>query len=135
MRSSLLSVLLLPTLAVALGSNDCPLFSVKQESNNSIIRLKGTNTAQSPILAYVVVAEIGRARKTWKFVCNTGEELKPGMSIEIGTMNTGTETGEANVAVDYVRLVDGTTWGAATTDEAKSIEARFKKQSSGVISK
>jgi hypothetical protein len=127
MRSILFAVLLLSALPVAFGTTDSPLFSVKQESNNSIIHLTGTNTAQSPILAYVVIAEIGRSRKTWKRICNTGEELKPGMSIEIGTMNTGTESGDANVVVDYVRLADGTKWGPATTEEAKEIEARFKK--------
>ena len=120
MRSIFFAVLLLSALPVAFGTTDSPLFSVKQESNNSIIHLTGTNTAQSPILAYVVVAEIGRSR-------NTGEELKPGKSIEIGAMNTGTESGNANVVVDYVRLVDGTKWGSATTEEAKEIEARFKK--------
>ena len=73
MRSILFAVLLLSTLPVAFGTIDSPLFSVKQESHNSIIHLTGTNTAQSPILAYVVVAEIGRSRKTWKRVCNTGE--------------------------------------------------------------
>jgi hypothetical protein len=127
MRSTLFAVLLLSAVPVAFCTTDSPLFSVKQKSNNSIIHLTGTNTAQSPILAYVVVAEIGRSRKTWKSVCNSGEELKPGKSIEIGTMNTGTESGDANVAVDYVRLTDGTTWGPAATEEAREIEARFKK--------
>jgi hypothetical protein len=130
MRSILFAVLLLSALPVAFGTTDSPLFSVKQESNNSVIHLTGTNMAQSPVLAYVVVAEIGRSRKTWKTwksVCNTGEELKPGMSIEIGTMNTDTASGNANVVVDSVRLADGTKWGPATTKEAKEIGARFKK--------
>ncbi len=127
MRSILSAALLLSVLPVAFGSTDSPLFRVKQESKNSVVHLTGTNTAQAPILAYVVVAEIGRSRKTWKSVCNTGEELKPGASIEIGTMNTGTESGDANVVVDYVLLADGTMWGPATTEEAKEIKARFKK--------
>ena len=47
--------------------------------------------------------------------------------MPVGDLPASPALGPAKVFVDYVRLADGTTWGDATTDQAKQIAVRFQK--------
>lgn len=118
------SVALLIAIGLA-GASDSPYFGLKQTTAKDKVQLTGTNISQTPIVAYVVVLERAHQRVVWHGVYTGGDELGAGKTVEVGEVPLGME--HVEVTVDYVRLSDGTTWGNATSDEAKEIAARFRK--------
>jgi hypothetical protein len=117
-------------LLLAAGSviaNDNPFFRVKETTSNGVLRVIGTNVSRSPIVAYVVVFQRANQRAVWRGVYNEGDTLAIGKSVRVGAVPAGPYLGRPIVNVDYIRLANGTSWGNATTDEAKDIIARFKK--------
>jgi len=113
--------------ASSLIANDSPFFRLKETTSNGVLRVIGTNVSRSPIVAYVVVFERSNQRAVWHGVYNDGNTLPIGKSVRVGVVPAGPYLGRPIVNVDYIRLANGTSWGNASTDEAKDIMARFKK--------
>jgi hypothetical protein len=108
-------------------ANDSPFFHLKQTTKRGTIQVTGTNTSHTPIVAYVVIFERAHQRTVWHGVYTRGDVLRTGKSVRVGVVPQGTLMGRPSLILDYVRLSDGTSWGNAQTDEAKEIEASFRK--------
>ena len=118
---------LLVSVAAVLIANDSPFFRLKETTRNGTVQFLGTNVSHSPIVAYVVVFERANQRAVWHGVYTGGNTLPTGKSVRVGVMPAGSYLGRGSVTVDYVRLLNGSSWGNANTDEAKEILARFQK--------
>jgi hypothetical protein len=107
------------------SASDSPYFSLKPSTAQGKLQVAGTNISRAPIVAYVVLVERAHQRIVWQGVYTGGDMLAPGTTIEVGEA-PGVSAAQPDLTVDYVRLADGTTWGKATTDQAKEIAARFQ---------
>ena len=116
-------------LLIALGladAGDNPFFRLVRSRAKDKVQLTGTNISRAPIVAYVVVLERAHQRVVWFGVYTDGDKLGVGKSVEVGAVPDGTASEQAKVTVDYIRLADGTSWGNATSDQAKEIAARSR---------
>ena len=77
---------------------DSPFFRLKQTTSNGILRVIGTNTSHSPIVAYVVVFERANQRAVWRGVYPEGDTLASGQSVRVGLVPAGSYLGRPNVA-------------------------------------
>lgn len=82
------------------------------------------NVSKKPIVAYVVVVEIPNHSSVFHGVYTGKDALAVGKTAALGEVAVPIH--EVRAFIDYVRLADGTTWGGATTDDAKEISARFQ---------
>jgi hypothetical protein len=117
----------LVSVAAGLSAYDSPFFRLKETTRNGTLQVLGTNVSRSPIVAYVVVFERTNQRTVWHGVYTGGDTLAIGKSVRVGVVPAGSYLGRASITVDYVRLLNGTSWGNASTDEAKEIVARFRQ--------
>jgi hypothetical protein len=117
----------LMSVAAGLIANDSPFFRLKETTRNGTLQVLGTNVSRSPIVAYVVVFERTNQRTVWHSVYTGGDTLPAGKRVRVGVVPASSYLGRASVTVDYVRLANGTSWGNASTDEAKQIVARFRQ--------
>jgi len=113
--------------AQPLVASDSPFLHIQQRTQNGQLHLIGENIAQNPIVAYVVVAARGGNQTVFTGVYTAGDSLAAKKSIDMGMMPAGSAEAPAKIFVDFVRLADGTTWGKATTDQAKEIAARLQQ--------
>jgi hypothetical protein len=111
----------------AVASSDCPFLALKQVPKNGHIHVVAKNVTKQPILAYVVVGDSGSQHSVWKGVFSEGSMLKEGHSFDIGEAPGVSNANSTRIFVDYVRLTDGTSWGPASTQEAKEVIASFQK--------
>jgi hypothetical protein len=110
-------------------SNNCTEFIKTSEVNQKAVAvLKVQNVSKQPVVAYVVVnaPKTTSDPKSYSFhgVFTAGDSLRPNQAIQLGTIPRRQVYGL--MQVDYVRLADGTTCGATTTEDAKQIAARFQ---------
>src|SRR6266852_3136330 len=108
MRSYLIASVLFVAVGVSAAANS-PFLRLEHTSKAGKVQFAVKNVSQRPIVAYVVVAESQNHRSVWHGVYTGKDALAAGQTAIVG----------------YVRLADGTTWGDATTDDAKEIAARF----------
>jgi len=87
------------------------------------MRLAVKNISQRPIVAYVVVVESENHRSVLHGVYTGKDTLAVGKTATL--LETAAPVDQMKISIDYVRLADGTTWGDASTDDAKEISARF----------
>lgn len=124
LRAAAVALLLTGGLSVA---SDSPFFRLKETKKNGKVQVFGTNVCRSPIVAYVVVFERANQRTVWHGVYTEGNQLGRGKTVRVGALPDGSYMGRPIISVDYIRLANGTTWGAVQTDEAKEIAASFHK--------
>jgi len=122
MRSYLIASALFVAVGVSAAPNS-PFLRLEHTSKAGKVQFAVKNVSQRPIVAYVVVAESQNHRSVWHGVYTGKDALAAGQTAIVGEVS-GPES-QVKVIVDYVRLADGTTWGDATTDDAKEIAARF----------
>ena len=127
MRSLRIAAVLLAIVAQPLVASDSPFLHIQQRTQHGQLHLVGKNIAQSPIVAYVVVAARDANQTVFTGVYTAGDSLAAKKSVDMGTMPAGSDQTPARISVDFIRLADGTMWGAATTDQAKEIAARFRQ--------
>ena len=127
MRSLRVAVVLLAIALQPLAASESPFLHIQPHTQNGQLHLVGKNIARSPIVAYVVVAARGGNQTVFTGVYTAGDSLAANKSIDMGMMPAGSAESPARVFVDFIRLADGTTWGKATTDQAKEIAARFRQ--------
>ena len=126
MRSLAFSLFSFVIMSAAYASPGDSLLRLAEVQKGPDVNVTGTNTSRNPVVAYVVVEESGHSRVVWKAVYTNGDSLKPGKTTVLGNVPK-TSKADLKLVVDYVRLADGTTWGTASTDEAKEISVRFQK--------
>ena len=117
---SIASVLLLATSVSAVPNS--PFLSVNQTKKNGKTELVVKNVSHRPIVAYVVIVDSPDHRSVYHGVYTGKDALAAGKTATIGEVAPT----DVKVSIDYVRLADGTTWGAAATDDAKEISSRFR---------
>jgi hypothetical protein len=127
MKSLALAVLSLTVAAGLPAANNSPLFRLAQATKNGKVQVTGRNVAKAPLVAYVVVAEHGYQRVVWNAVYTGQDKLNAGQKIMVGDIPADAASGGVKVFVDYVRLADGTTWGEAQTEQARTVISRFQK--------
>jgi hypothetical protein len=125
MRSFLIASSVLVAIGVSAAPNN-PFLRVEQMTKGGKVQLAVKNISQKPIVAYVVVVESLNHRSVWHGVYADKDVLAAGQTATVGESTTPED--QSRAFIDYVRLADGTTWGNATTDDAKEISARFHKQ-------
>lgn len=126
MRFLFIVSVLFVTAAVSQSPNN-PFLRLEQTNANGSMQLVAKNISLKPIVAYVVVAEDSNHRSVWHGVYTGKDTLPAGETVKVGELPEA-QAAKEHVFVDYVRLANGTTWGKATTDEAKEISARFQQQ-------
>ena len=126
----LIHVLLPMLLSVAVSGycSDCAsVLQVKSQERDGKEHFVARNTSGKPIVAYVVVDperdENGKPRHTFSGVFTAPDWLRPGKSMDIGSVPSMFH--KPAILVDYVRTADGWSCGSAATNEAKHIIARF----------
>jgi hypothetical protein len=122
MRSFLIASLVLIAISVPAAPNS-PFLRLEKMNKGGKVQIAVKNISQKPIVAYVVVVESPNRRSVWHGVYTDKDALAAGESATVGEV--ATSEGQSRAFIDYVRLADGTTWGDATTDDAKEISARF----------
>ena len=122
MRSFLIALLVLVAICVS-AAPISPFLRLEKMNKGGKVQLAVKNISQKPIVAYVVVVESPNHRSVWHGVYTDNDALAAGQSATVGELPTPGDRSRA--FIDYVRLADGTTWGDATTDDAKEISARF----------
>jgi hypothetical protein len=127
MRSLTFAVAVLSIVSGLSGASNGPFFDLKQTIKDGTLFVTGKNISRSPLVAYVVVAEGAHQRSVWHGVYSGGDTLGVAQTVRVGEAAAGSPSEPLKVFVDYVRLADGTSWGDATTDDAKEIAARFQK--------
>jgi hypothetical protein len=127
MKSLVLAVALLTATAGLPAANRNPFFRIAQLTKNGKVRVTGINTARKSIVAYVVVAERQHKRVVWNGIYTGQDRLGAGEKITFDAIPVDSNPRELKVFVDYVRLADGTAWGEAQTDEARTAISRFQK--------
>jgi hypothetical protein len=127
MRTPAIAAALLSVTFGLSGAGNSPFFELKETAQNGKVQVTGKNISQIPLVAYVVVAERGHRRVVWNGVYTEGDTLKRGNTVTLGDMDAHSSAEEGNLLVDYVRLADGTAWGACATEQGKQIAARFQK--------
>jgi hypothetical protein len=125
MRPFLIASLVLVAIGVSAAPNS-PFLRLEQMTKGGKVQLAVENISQKPIVAYVVVVESPNHRTVWHGVYTDKDALAAGQTATVGDLTTPED--QSRAFIDYVRLADGTTWGDATTDDAKEISARFRKQ-------
>jgi hypothetical protein len=108
-----------------LAASDSPYLQIQQTTRNGTTYITGTNVSRSQIVAYVVVAERGTQRSVFHGLYTNGDSLGANKAVNIGDASLGGSP--ERLYVDFVRLADGTTWGEASTSEARELAARFQK--------
>jgi hypothetical protein len=127
MKFLALAAFLLMTVG-AVENKDCPFLHLKEKtSKDGKIHLFAKNTANQPILAYIVLGVRNGQQSVWKGIYTNGSMLKAGSSVEVGEVPGVAGTTMTKLVVDFVRLGDGTSWGEVSTEEAKEAVARFQK--------
>jgi hypothetical protein len=113
----------------AFGSDCAATIHLSHKNNDGKEAVIAKNISGKPIVAYVVTAETTKGSsdrvQVFSGIFTDGDSLHPGASLAIGSASPG--QAELKPVVDYARAADGSTCGAAATDEAKAAEARFAK--------
>ena len=110
-------------------TNNCKAFIAASESDHgSTTVIKARNVSRQPIVAYVVTNTPTTKDDTKSYslhgVFTDGDSLHSRHVMELGTVPRRQVNGL--LQVDYVRLADGTSCGAGTTQDAKQVMARFE---------
>lgn len=114
----------------AFGDDCASVIQVKQQSREGKEQFIAKNISKRPIIAYVVTDDRGDAGGNPVHVFSgvfTGDDsFHPGASMEIGSSSSSKS--QSKPLVDYVRLADGWSCGAASTKEAKAVITRLGKE-------
>jgi hypothetical protein len=110
-------------------TNNCKAFITASEADHgSTTVIKARNVSKQPIVAYVVTNAPATKGDTKSYslhgVFTDGDSLHPRQVMQLGTVPRRQVNGL--LQVDYVRFADGTSCGAATTQDAKQVIARFE---------
>ena len=110
-------------------TNNCKAFITATETDRgSTTSIRARNVSRQPIVAYVVRNTPSTKSDTKSYslhgVFTDGDSLHPNQVMQLGTVPRRYVNGL--LKVDYVRLADGTSCGAATTQDAKQVAARFE---------
>jgi len=84
------------------------------------------NISEKPIVAYVVTNgtdAAGNPVHSFYGVFTAGDSLHSNASMELGSLSSTDKV--AKLVIDYVRFADGTSCGAASTQQAKDAIARL----------
>ncbi len=122
MRSFLITLVVFVSVCASAGSSS-PFLRLEQVNRAGKMRLAVKNISQRPIVAYVVVVESENHRSVLHGVYTGKDTLAVGKTATL--LETAAPVDQMKISIDYVRLADGTTWGDASTDDAKEISARF----------
>jgi hypothetical protein len=125
MRSFLVASILFVAIGVSAAPNN-PFLRLEQTNKSGKVQFTIKNISEKPVVAYVVVAESPNHRLVWHGVYTDKDALTAGQRATVGEVSASEH--QVRAFVDYVRLADGTTWGGATTVDAKEISARFQQQ-------
>ena len=110
----------------AFGSDCASIIQLQHKKDNGKETVVVKNVSGKPIVAYVVATDIsqptGDRVQVFSGVFTDGDSLHPGVSLAIGSVSSDTDL---KPMIDYVRLADGSTCGAASTNEAKAVAERF----------
>jgi hypothetical protein len=111
----------------AFGSDCTSTIQLRHKKDDGKETVVAKNISGKPIVAYVVATEVNRTTgdrvQVFSGVFTDGDSLHPGASLAIGSVSSNAT--ELKPVIDYVRLADGSTCGAASTNEAKAVAARF----------
>ena len=114
----------------AFGDDCASVIQVNQQSRDGKEQFVAKNISKRPIIAYVVTDDTrdasGNPLHVFSGVFTGGDALHPGASMEIGSVSSSRN--QPKFLVDYVRLADGWSCGAASTKEAKVAIARLGKE-------
>jgi hypothetical protein len=113
----------------ALGTDCTSAIQLREHVQNGKRAITAKNTSNRPIVAYVIAGGDGDATgnpiHVFYGVFDDGDSLRPGASMEIGSVDSsGTEL---TPFVDYVRAAGGWSCGSASTEQAKEVVSRFSK--------
>lgn len=127
MRTLLLAAAITILIALnAFGSDCTSSIQLQQKRDSGKETIVAKNVSGKPIVAYVVANEVrqptGDQVHVFSGVFTDGDSLHPGASLAIGSVSSNADL---KPMIDYVRLADGSTCGAASTNEAKAVAERF----------
>jgi hypothetical protein len=127
MRSLLLAAATTILIALNAFGSDCTSdIQLQHKKDNGKETVVAKNVSGKPIVAYVVATEVsqptGDQVHVFSGVFTDGDSLHPGASLAIGSVSSNADL---KPMIDYVRLADGSTCGAASTNEAKAVAERF----------
>jgi hypothetical protein len=121
------SSVLLASVALASASECKSSINLHQHNKDGKTWIEAKNRSGKPIVAYVVqdMPTLKTDYRTYSLrgVFTNGDAMKPGSSMNLGTVQRQKKTGI--IRVDYIRFSDGSTCGHADTTEAQAISARF----------
>ena len=108
-------------------AGDCEsTIQIQQEMRGGKNQVFIKNISEKPIVAYVVTNgtdAAGNPVRSFYGVFTAGDSLHSNASMELGSLSSTDK--EAKLVIDYVRFADGTSCGAASTQQAKDAIARL----------
>lgn len=128
MRSRSLVFSMLAPMLMAFAADNSPYLKLTSHSKAEGVSISAQNVSGKSIVAYVVMVEYPKQggtdlRATYEGVYTNGDVFAANTSIDVATLPVK-RTDAPQMIVDYVRLADGTTWGPATSAEAKALAAK-----------
>ncbi len=127
MRFLLLLASTMLGLTLSAFAGDCEsTIQIQQEMRGGKNQLFIKNISEKPIVAYVVTNgtdAAGNPVRSFYGVFTAGDSFHANASMELGSLSSSDK--EAKLVIDYVRFADGTSCGAASTQEAKDAIARL----------
>jgi hypothetical protein len=125
MRIRSLVFSMLAPLLMAFAADDSPYLKLTSHSKAEGVSISAQNVSGKAIVAYVILADYPKQHSTatYRGVYTEGDVFPANTSIDVATLPVKS-TDAPQLIVDYVRLADGTTWGPATSAEAKALTAK-----------
>ena len=125
--ASIVPFLLIGAPAIAQSKGCSAFITTSETEHGSTALIKARNVSHLPIVAYVITNTPSTNGDTKSYslhgVFTGGDSLHRGQVMQLGSVPRRQVKGL--LQVDYVRLADGTACGAAATQDAKQIAARF----------
>jgi hypothetical protein len=111
------------------GTDCTSAIQLREHVQNGKRAITAKNTSNRPIVAYVIAGgardATGNPIHVFYGVSDNGDSLRPGASMEIGSVDSS--GAELTSFVDYVRAAGGWSCGSASTEQAKQVVSRFSK--------